>query len=57
MALTGCGLHGIKLSTFIYGVVMQNIVISSPAQAGIEVRAVLVESGGGRAVLCGGVHT
>ncbi|KAG2445606.1 hypothetical protein HXX76_000217 [Chlamydomonas incerta] len=38
MALTGCGLHGIKLSTFIYGVVMQNLVISSPAQAGIEVR-------------------
>ncbi|KAG2501539.1 hypothetical protein HYH03_000046 [Edaphochlamys debaryana] len=38
MALTRCGLHGIKLSTFVRGVTMQDLTITSPRMAGIEVR-------------------
>lgn len=38
MSLTSCGLHGIKLSTFVRGVAMEGLTISSPRQAGVEVR-------------------
>lgn len=38
MSLTSCGLHGIKLSTFVRGVAMEGLTITSPRQAGVEVR-------------------
>ncbi|KAG2434080.1 hypothetical protein HXX76_007808 [Chlamydomonas incerta] len=38
MSLTACGLHGIKLSTFVRRVRMEGLAISHPKGAGIEVR-------------------
>ncbi|GFR50017.1 hypothetical protein Agub_g12167, partial [Astrephomene gubernaculifera] len=37
MNLTNCGTHGIKLSTFVYGVVMERLNISGPGLVGINV--------------------
>ncbi|KXZ43751.1 hypothetical protein GPECTOR_81g201 [Gonium pectorale] len=38
LTLSGCGLHGIKLSTFVRGVELLGLTIQSPRGAGIEVR-------------------
>ncbi|EFJ49544.1 hypothetical protein VOLCADRAFT_89861 [Volvox carteri f. nagariensis] len=38
LTLTDCGLHGIKLSTFVKGLVIQNVTITRPKGTGIEVR-------------------
>ncbi|PNH08902.1 hypothetical protein TSOC_004508 [Tetrabaena socialis] len=38
MTMTNCGLHGIKFSTFVRDVVVQDVSIISPKAAGIEVR-------------------
>ncbi len=38
MSLTNCGLHGVKLSTFVRGVTIRYVTISAPRGSGIEVR-------------------
>ncbi|KAG2453896.1 hypothetical protein HYH02_002102 [Chlamydomonas schloesseri] len=38
MALTNCGMHGVKLSTFVRKVRLEGLAITNPKGAGIEVR-------------------
>ncbi|GLI68052.1 hypothetical protein VaNZ11_012347 [Volvox africanus] len=47
MSLTDCGLHGIKLSTFVKDVVVENVTIARPKDTGLEVR------GGGNLIIRG----
>ncbi|GIL52654.1 hypothetical protein Vafri_8455 [Volvox africanus] len=47
MSLTDCGLHGIKLSTFVKDVIVENVTIARPKGTGLEVR------GGGNLIIRG----
>lgn len=52
LGLSGCTSHGVKLSTFVRGVVMEGLTITNVRHTGIEVRPVGYTRAPSRSLAC-----